>query len=165
VTRDISARYPFVQFGQYCVISEDVVIGAGSRVGSFVELRAGTRIGRDSVIDSYVVTSGDCTIGDRVTLRYGTVIARGCVIADDCYLAVRVMTNNLDHHRNAIGGARVGAGCFIGTHAVLAAGIVVAPNTVVGAGAIVTRHLAVPGTYVGIPARMIGPCVRKGERP
>lgn len=149
-------RFPGVTFGAYCVVHEGVTIGEGTTVGSFVELRPGTWIGRDCHIDSYVVTSGDCTIGDRVTLRYGTVIARGCEVGDDCYFGVRVMTNNLDHNREAIGGACIGAGSFVGTHAVLAAGIEVAPGTVIGAGAIVTRSIERPGTYVGIPARCIG---------
>ncbi len=137
----------------YVRIEEDVTIGANTRIRSFVELRAGTVIGEDCYIDSYVVSSGDNRIGDGVMLRYQAIIARGCDIGDGCYICPQVMTNNLDHHRQEIGGAKVGKSCFIGTQTVLAAGIEIADETVVGACSLVTKTIKEPGVYIGVPAK------------
>ncbi len=132
-----------------------VRIGRGTVLRRNVELRRGTRIGRDCYIDSQVISSGDVTVGDRVTLRYGVILARGCTIGDDAYLAPRVMFNNLDHTRRAIGGATIGPNCFVGTHAVIGAGLTVVSGTTIGACSLLTRDIQQPGIYVGVPARRI----------
>lgn len=145
-----------VDIGHFCLIEPDVFVGSGTVIKNYVELRSGTRIGRDCFIDSYVVSSGDCQLGDRVTLRYGVIVARGTYIEDDAYVCPRTMFNNLNHKREAIGGAHVEAGVFIGTHAVIAAGIRIHSGVVVGAQAFVSKSLTEPGTYVGVPARKVG---------
>lgn len=141
--------------GCYNLIHGSVTIGANLVMRSFVELRPGTVIGNDCYIDSGVKMSGQCTIGNNVTIRYDSIIARGCVIEDDCYIAPQVMFNNLDHNREQIGGAHVGAGCFIGTNATIGAGIKIAPGTVIGGKSLVTKDVTEPGVYVGIPARKV----------
>jgi len=142
-----------VTIGDFCVIDDAVKIGRNTRIMNYVELRAGTIIGEDCYIDSHVVSSGDNWIGNRVTLRYGAIIARGCHIGDDCYICPQVMTNNLDHNRRPIGGAHLGEYCFIGTQAVIGAGIKIASATVVGACSMVTKSIPEAGVYVGVPAR------------
>lgn len=142
-----------VVLGNFCVIEEEVVVGEGTRIRSFVELRKGTRVGRNCYIDSGVKSSGLNIIGDRVVLRYDCIVARGCNIADDCYICPQVMTNNLDHKKNEVGGAHVGSGCFIGTQTVLAAGINIAAGSVVGACSMVTKTIGESGVYMGVPAR------------
>lgn len=139
----------------HCVIADDVEIEKGTRVRSFVELRPGTRIGEGCYIDSGVKSSGRNVIGDRVTLRFDAIIARGCNIGSDTYVCPQVMTNNLNHEGEEIGGAHVGPGSFIGTQTILDAGIQVSPRTVVGAAALVTSSIVEPGIYVGVPARKV----------
>ena len=143
-TLDIDAT---VKIGAYCIAEPYVSIGPETVVRSFVELRSGTKIGAGCYIDSYVVTSGDCIIGNRVRLRYGAIIARGCEIGDGTFLAPRVMTENLNHHGVAIGGAKIGARCFIGTHTVLAAGISICDDVVIGSNSYVRDSITKPGIY------------------
>lgn len=144
-----------IKVGCHCVIHDDVIIGNNVEIRSYVELRPGTIIGDNCYIDSGVKMSGKCTIGNNVTIRYDSIIARGCIIEDDVYIAPQVMFNNLNHNRVQIGGAHVGAGCFIGTNATLAAGIKIAPGTIIGAKSLVTKDITEPGIYVGIPARRV----------
>jgi acetyltransferase-like isoleucine patch superfamily enzyme len=67
-----------------------------------------------------------------------------------------VMFNNLDHNREQIGGAKVGPRCFIGTHAVIGAGISIAENTIIGANSLVTKDITERGgVWVGTPAKRI----------
>jgi len=145
-----------VDVGAYCVIEKGrVYVGVGTRIRSFVELRAGTSIGAQCYIDSGVKMSGDCWIGDSVTVRYDAIIARGCEIGDETYICPQVMFNNLDSDLQSIGGAKVGKRCFIGTNATIAAGIEIADDVTVGAKALVTKNIVEPGTYIGIPARRV----------
>ena len=147
-----------VQMGHLCIIGEDCEIGAGTELKSHVELRQATAVGTGCYIDSGVKSSGKNRVGDEVTLRYDCIIARGCDIGDRSYICPQVMTNNVDHNGNEIGGAHVGVDCFIGTNVTLGAGLKITANTIVGSKAMVTRDIEEAGTYVGVPAKPI----RKG---
>jgi len=148
--------HPKVKIGEFCLIADDAVIGEGTVIKSYVEIRSGTVIGKDCYIDSGVKISGQCTIGDRVTLRYNTIIARGCNIGDDNYLAPNCMTNNLDSGRESIGGATTGNGCFFGTATVLQHGITIADGTVTGVQSFINKDITEPnGVYVGCPAKRV----------
>ena len=107
-----------VTIENHCVLTGKVTIGNNTVVKNHVELRENTIIGNDCQIDSKVSSSGNCKIGNNVTLRYDTIVARGVEIGDNTYVCPRVMTNNLDTGKNAIGGAKIGKKCFIGTNAV-----------------------------------------------
>lgn len=144
------------EIGHFCVIHGGVIVGDNVTIKSYVELRPGTVIGDNCYIDSGVRSSGKNRIGNDVTLRYGAIIARGCIIGDGCYICPQVMTNNVDHYGEQIGGARLGKNCFVGTNTTLGAGIEVAPDTVIGAKALVLKDILEPGgTWVGIPAKRI----------
>lgn len=147
--------HPDVVIGSYNIIRPEVQIGKGTRIRSYVELREGTIIGSNCYIDSGVKSSGKCRIGDNVTLRYDSIIARGTVIEDDVFIAPQLMTENLDHRGDQIGGAHIGEGVFIGTNVTLASGIRICPGTVIGSKANVRKDITEPGVYVGNPARRI----------
>jgi UDP-N-acetylglucosamine acyltransferase len=143
-----------ITVGPFCIIEEDVVVGPGTVLRAYIELRKGTRIGRDCYIDSGVKMSGDCVIGNNVTVRYDAIIARGCDVEDHTFISPQVMTINLTHTGEAIGGAHIGKRCHIGTAAVLHPGIRIADDVTIGAKALVTKDCDVAGVYVGIPATL-----------
>lgn len=140
-----------VQVKHHCLLGA-VKLGTGTRVRSFVEIRNGTDIGQSCYIDSGVKSSGDVIVGNEVTVRYDAILARGVRVGDNSFIAPQVMTINLDHKGNAIGGATIGKRCHIGTAAVLHPGITIVDDVVVGAKALVTKSCEEPGTYIGIPA-------------
>ena len=144
-----------VKIGQFCIIEEGVEIGEGTVIRNYVEIRKGTKIGRNCYIDSRVSFSGQCEIGNDVTLRYGVIIARGVKVGNESYFAPRVMTNNLNTKKISIGGAKVGAKCFIGTHTVLHHGITICDNVSVGANSFVNKTINKPANYVGSPCREV----------
>jgi UDP-2-acetamido-3-amino-2,3-dideoxy-glucuronate N-acetyltransferase len=153
-------------FGPNAVIDEGVVIGSynfidchigkNTKIQNHVELRAGTVVGVNCYIDSGVKCSGDCIIEDDVTLRYDAIIARGCLIGEQSYICPQVMFNNLNHNEEAVGGAHVGAACFIGTNATIGAGLKIADTVIIGAKSLVTKSCTEAGRiYMGIPARLV----------
>ncbi|SDJ26300.1 transferase hexapeptide (six repeat-containing protein) [Halovenus aranensis] len=139
------------EIGHFNVIHPGCEVGDDVQIRSHVELRPDTTIGDGCYIDSNVRSSGENEIGDDVTLRYGSIIARGCDIRDGCYICPQVMTNNLNHNRNPVGGATVGENCFIGTQTVLGAGIEIVPEVTVGSCSLVTKDITEEGVYVGTP--------------
>mgnify|MGYP000521459553 CR=1 FL=1 len=143
-----------VVIGHHCIINRGVKIGSNTTIMSYVELREDTIIGNECYLDSKVSSSGSCKIGDRVILRYGAILARGVDIGDDSYLSPRVMTNNLDNEKNPIGGAKIGKGCFIGTHSVIHYGITIEDNVTIGSMAFVNKNCLTDETYIGIPAKI-----------
>ena len=149
----------------YNLIEDGVEIGEGTVLKSFLELRSGTVIGRDCYIDSRVSTSGDCWIGDRVNIRFSGIIARGTIIEPDVFISPQLMTENVSHEGEEVGGAHIGAGewmkrnryrVFIGTNVTLAAGIVICPDVIIGSKSNVRKSITEPGIYYGNPARKMG---------
>jgi UDP-2-acetamido-3-amino-2,3-dideoxy-glucuronate N-acetyltransferase len=150
-------------YRQHCVISDDVEIGEGCRIGNFVFIRDNTIIGRECVVGSYVDIEGDVRIGNFVSLQSGCYLTRGTVIEDEVFCGPHLVTLNdrqmcyrrpsLSFERHApriLRAARVGGGC------VLCPGITIGENAVVGAGSVITRDVRDRVIVAGNPARVIG---------
>lgn len=123
--RPLSVRHPTV------VELEDVSLGEGSVLCSFVTLTSNVRIGRSFHANIYSYVAHDCVIGDYVTFAPGV----------HC-------NGNVHIHDHA----------YIGTGAVIRQGtpdrpIVIGEGAVVGMGAVVTKDVAPGVTVVGNPAR------------
>ncbi len=150
-------------WGLHCVISPDVVIGEGTRIGNFVLVREGTSIGAGCTIGSYVDIEGDVSIGSNVSLQSGCYITRGVTIEDDVFCGPRIVTMNdkrmtyrrpvMTFVRNApriLRAARVGGG------SVLLPGVTIGENALVGAGSVVTHDVPDFAIVRGNPAVVVG---------
>ena len=110
------------------LVSKRVEIGEGSIIC------AGTIITVDIKIGNHVIINLDCTIGhDDVIEDYATI-----------YPSVNVSGNVL-----------IGECSELGTGMQIIQGKKVAPNTIIGAGAVVVKDCLESGTYVGSPAKRI----------
>ena len=122
-------------------------LGDETRVGPFVEIQKGVRIGRRCKISSH------------------SFLCEGVTIEDDVFIGHGVMFVNDRYPRAAVSGFRlettlVGAGASIGSGAAILCGIVIGPGAMIGAGAVVTRNVAPGETVAGVPARRLA---REGE--
>jgi acetyltransferase-like isoleucine patch superfamily enzyme len=150
-------------YGNYCVISDDAEVGAGTRIGNFVLIRDKTRIGKACTIGSYVDIEGDVRIGDFVSLQSGCYITRGVIIEDAVFFGPRVVTMNDKHisYRRPsmpfVGQApRILRGARVGGGSILCPGTTVGANALVGAGSVVTKDVPDRPIVIGNPARVIG---------
>jgi len=152
-----------LSLGSFNVIEEGVKLGARVTIKNHVELRKGTVIGDDCYIDSGVSSSGYNLVGDRVRIRYKSILARGVIIEPDVFISPKLMTENLNHKGEEIGGAHIGTGVwdggtryrvFIGTGVTLASGIEICSGAVIGSHANVRESITEPGIYIGNPARL-----------
>jgi len=112
---------------------DDVQLGEGAILGSFVHLTSNIRIGQHFHANIYSYVAHDCVIGDYVTFAPGVKCNGNVVIEDHAY---------------------------IGTGAVIKQGLPGAPlvigrGAVVGMGAVVTKSVPPGATVVGNPARLM----------
>ena len=78
-------------------------------------------------------------IGNNVTLWSGNHIGHDVVIDDHCFLASHIVVS---------GYVRIGFGCFIGVNATLRNSITIAPETLIGAGAVIMKDTVEKGVYL-----------------
>ena len=132
-------------------------IGAGSRIGSFVELQRGVIIGCNCKVSSHSV------ICEGVTLEDGVFIGHGVMFTND--KSPRAITSD-----GRLKGAedwvleytRVGRGAGIGSGATILCGITIGEGAIVGAGAVVTANVKPFTVVAGNPARYLRD-VKPGE--
>lgn len=132
-------------------------VGAGSRVGVFVEIQKNAHIGERCKISSH------------------TFICEGVTIEDEVFVGHGVMFINDPDPRATAGGmpqteadwtiipTRVCRGASIGSGAVILAGVTIGAGALVGAGAVVTKDVAPNTVVAGCPARFLRMRERNNE--
>lgn len=80
------------------------------------------------------------TIGNNVTLWSGNHIGHDAIIGDHCFLASHIVVS---------GHVEIGAYTFIGVNATLRNNIQIAPECVIGAGALILKNTEEKGVYIG----------------
>jgi sugar O-acyltransferase (sialic acid O-acetyltransferase NeuD family) len=78
-------------------------------------------------------------IGNNVTLWSGNHIGHDAVIDDHCFLASHIVVS---------GNVHIGQSCFIGVNATLRNSIAIAPETLIGAGAVIMKDTVEKGVYL-----------------
>lgn len=84
-------------------------------------------------------------IGNDITLWSGNHIGHDSTIDDHCFLASHIVVSGHCH---------IQPYCFIGVNATLRNGITIAPDTLIGAGAIVMNDTVEQGVYLSERARL-----------
>jgi acetyltransferase-like isoleucine patch superfamily enzyme len=133
-------------------------IGDRSRIGTFVEIQKGARIGADCKIQSHSFICEGVEIGD------GSFVGHGVMFINDLYPRAVNPDGSLQTEADwQVLPTRIGARVSIGSNATILGGVTVGAGALVGAGAVVTRDVPEYGIVAGVPARLIGD-VRKRER-
>lgn len=149
------------------LISPDVKLGSGVRIFSFVNLY-GCEIGDESKIGTFVEIQKGAKIGRRCKISSHTFICEGVTIEDEVFIGHGVMFTNdmFPRATNPDGSPQTAAdwkclptlvkkGAAIGSNATLLCGITIGEGAVVGAGAVVTKDVP-PGMVVaGNPAKVL----------
>ena len=116
------------------VIAEDVEIGEGTVVMAGAVVNPGTIIGKGCIINTCSSIDHDCNISDF------------------CHISVGA---------HLCGTVNIGEGTWIGAGAIVSNNINICNGCVIGAGAVVICNIEEPGTYAGVPARLINQsCLR-----
>ena len=153
--------------GQFCVIASDVKlgrdviihhfvnlygceIGDGTRIGSFVEIQKGARVGRNCKVSSHSFICEGVTIEDDV------FIGHGVIFINDKYPRATAAGGALQTDADwEVVPTVVKRGCSIGSGATILCGLTIGEGALVGAGAVVINDVPAGVTVAGNPARLL----------
>ena len=151
----------------YQRIAPDVKLGKGTRVFAFVNLY-GCEIGDESRIGTFVEIQKGSRIGRRCKISSHTFICEGVTIEDEVFVGHNVTFINDLHPRatNEDGSlqteadwkcepTRVCRGASIGSSATILCGITIGEGALVGAGSVVTKSVPAHTVVAGNPARIL----------
>lgn len=127
----------------------------------------GCTIGDDVFIGPFVEIQKDVTIGSGTRIQSHTFVCELVSIGCNCMIAHGVMFIN-DLFANggpARGDKRLWKSTKIGNRVSIGSNATILPvsicdDVVIGAGAVVTKNITMPGTYAGNPARLMTPKTR-----
>jgi len=155
------------QIPPYQNIAPDVKLGKGVKIFAFTNLY-GCEIGDDVKIGTFVEIQKGARIGSRCKVSSHTFICEGVVLEDDVFVGHNVTFINDLYPRstNESGGLQTEAdwkciptlvkrGAAIGSGATLLCGITVGERALIGAGAVVTKDVPAGAVVAGNPARII----------
>ena len=138
----------------------DVKFGENVSVVEPVNLY-GCTIGDDSFIGPFVEIQKGATIGKRCRIQSHSFICDLVNIGDDCFISHGAMfINDLFDDGGPAGkpelwrATKLGNRVSVGTNATILP-VTICDYVVIGAGAVVTKDITVPGIYAGNPARLL----------
>jgi UDP-2-acetamido-3-amino-2,3-dideoxy-glucuronate N-acetyltransferase len=143
-------------------IVETTNLGAGTKVWAFAHVLPGAVIGKDCNICDGVFIENDVVIGDRVTIKCGVQIWDGITLEDDVFVGPNATFTNDALPRGRRPGWKpsvrtvVRRMASIGANATILPGLTIGTNSMIGAGAVVTRDVPPNAIVVGNPARITG---------
>jgi len=152
---------------EFARIAPDVKMGQGVKVFAFVNLY-GCEIGDDTKIGTFVEIQKGARIGKRVKVSSHTFICEGVTIEDEVFVGHGVMFINdkYPHSTTDSGQLQTEAdwvctptlikrGASLGSNATILCGVTVGENAIVGAGSVVTHDIPAGAIVAGNPARII----------
>lgn len=159
-----------VRIDHFTVIERNVEIGDNSWIGSWVHIRPGTKIGHNSEIrDQCYIAGFGVEIGNDTKILQQCNISQGTKIGDKCFISVGTSTSNvrrMKHQRDyqsVTSAPIIGRGVRMGNAANILGSLIIADESFIGAGAVVTKDTEPFGVYVGNPAKKLRE-VAKEER-
>jgi UDP-2-acetamido-3-amino-2,3-dideoxy-glucuronate N-acetyltransferase len=146
-------------------LQNGVMLGSGVKIYAFTNLY-GCTIGDDVKIGTFVEIQKGAKIGNRCKISSHTFICEGVTLEDEVFIGHGVMFTN-DRFPRAVGASGalqteadwkciptlVKRGASIGSGATLLCGVTVGENATVGAGSVVTKNVPPNAVVAGNPAR------------
>lgn len=166
-------RNPAKPHPPYQQIAPDVKLGKGVRLYGFINLY-GCEIGDDVKVGTFVEIQKGARIGNRCKISSHSFICEGVILEDEVFIGHNVtFINDLFPRATTEDGRMqteadwkciptlVKRGASIGSSATLLCGITVGEYAIVGAGSVVTKDVPPYSVVVGNPAKVLKMLPRK----
>ena len=152
---------------KYCIIADNVKLGKDvkyfsfvnlygceiddrTKIGAFVEIQKGVKIGKDCKISSHTFICEGVTVEDQVFIGHNVTFINdkypmatnpdGSMQIDDDWVCVPTLVKK---------------GVSIGSSATILCGVTIGKNSIVGAGSVVTKDVPDNVIIAGVPAKII----------
>jgi acetyltransferase-like isoleucine patch superfamily enzyme len=148
-------------------IAADVKLGKGVRIFGFTNLY-GCEIGDDVKIGTFVEIQKGAKIGNRCKISSHTFICEGVTLEDEVFIGhnVTFINDRFPRATTAEGKLQtesdwvcvptlVKRGASIGSSATVLCGITIGEGAIIGAGSVVTKDVAAHTVVAGNPARVL----------
>jgi len=166
--KGITLRHPkLIRVGDNVVIDDGCVLDAKGSAQQGIGIGGGVFISRATILSC---KGGSIEVGDSANLGIGCVILSesrvtigdSCLFAAHCYL---VAGGNHDFSRTDIpiiqqpslsrGGIHIQQNVWLGARVTILDGVTIGRDSIVGAGAVVTRDIPPFSIAAGVPARIV----------
>ena len=145
VGRDVRIFHPDLVNLYGCVVGDE------TRIGTFVEVQAGAKIGARCKISSHTFICEGVTIEDEV------FIGHGVMFTNDLFpRAVNEDGTPQTESDWTVVKTTVKKRASLGSNATVIAGVTIGANAMVGAGSVVTKDVPDFAIVAGVPARVVG---------
>lgn len=151
----------------YQRIAPDVKLGLGVKIHAFVNLY-GCEVGCDTKVGAFVEIQKGARIGERCKISSHTFICEGVTIEDDVFIGHNVTFINDLYPRATTSSGQlqteadwvcqptlIKRGASIGSSATLLCGITVGEGAIIGAGSVVTKDVPAYAVVAGNPAKIL----------
>ena len=148
-------------------IANDVKLGEGVKIYNFVNLY-GCEIGSETKIGTFVEIQKGVKIGSRCKISSHTFICEGVTIEDEVFVGHNVtFINDLYPRATAPGGklqteedwkcipTLIKKGASIGSSATILCGVTIGERAIIGMGSVVTKNVPPDTIVAGNPAKII----------
>jgi acetyltransferase-like isoleucine patch superfamily enzyme len=136
------------------ILYGDISIGDFFQSGHRITIREGTRIGDHVSIGTLSDIHGHCEIGNHVRLHSSVHIGQKTIVKDYAWIFPYVVTtNDPTPPSHDLLGVTVEEYACVCTGAIILPGKVIGRDSIVGAGALVTKDVAERAVVIGNPAK------------
>jgi sugar O-acyltransferase (sialic acid O-acetyltransferase NeuD family) len=109
-------------------------------------------IGFGASVGAGTLVAHHAHVGPMAKLGVGCIINTGAIIEHECTVG---NSTHISVNATVAGRVRIGSRCFLGANSTVIDGVNIVDDVTLGAAACAHRNLVAPGTYVGVPARLL----------
>ncbi len=142
-------------------VSPQAIIGDGTSIWHWVQVREGSRIGARCVLGKDVYVDKDVVVGDDCKIENFATLYLGLTVGNRVFVGPHVCFTN-DTYPRAVSPdwhvvpTKVEDGASIGANVTVLCGITIGRGAMVAAGAVVTKDVPSHALVAGVPAKRIG---------
>jgi acetyltransferase-like isoleucine patch superfamily enzyme len=160
------------KIGRNCILREfgmiysHAILSDNIQTGHYFMIREYTTVGAGTLVGCGVLIEDHCCIGKNVSIQSGVYIPTNTIIEDDVFIGpYAIFTNDKFMGRGGekpiLKGAKVERGARIGANSTILPGLTIGKDSLIGAGAVVTKDVKPYTVVAGVPARKIGTVPRE----